>query len=79
MFSDELIEAGKLKTKMPSPLVIGSLSGLGMWTFFLFIGIIAVVMGEAFQKSGLVHYIAVGIAIDFAGTHSPSQDEGLFW
>ena len=60
---DELIEAGKLKTKMPSPLVIGSLSGLGMWTFFLFIGIIAVVMGEAFQKSGLVHYIAIGIAI----------------
>lgn len=60
---DELIEAGKLKTKMPSPLVIGSLSGLGMWTFFLLIGIIAVVMGEAFQKSGLVHYIAIGIAI----------------
>ncbi len=60
---DELIESGKLKTKMPSPLVIGSLSGFGMWTFFLFIGIIAVVMGEAFQKSGLVHYIATGIAI----------------
>ena len=60
---DELIEAGKLKTKMPSPVVIGSLSGFGMWTFFLFIGVIAIVMGEAFQKSGLVHYIAVFIAI----------------
>jgi cytochrome c-type biogenesis protein len=60
---DELIEAGKLKTKMPSPVVIGSLSGLGMWTFFLLIGIIAMVMGEAFEKSGLVHYIAIGIAI----------------
>ena len=60
---DELIAAGKLKTKMPSPIVIGSLSGLGMWTFFLLIGILAAVMGEAFQKSGLVHHIAVGIAI----------------
>jgi len=36
---------------------------LGMWTFFLLIGILAAVMGEAFQKSGLVHHIAVGIAI----------------
>ena len=60
---DELIAEGKLKAKMPSPIVIGSLSGFGMWTFFLFIGIIAMVMGEAFQKSGLVHYIAVFIAI----------------
>ena len=60
---DELIADGKLKSKMPSPVVIGSLSGFGMWTFFLFIGIIAIVMGEAFQKSGLVHYIAVFIAI----------------
>ena len=31
---DELIAEGKLKTKMPSPVVIGSLSGFGMWTFF---------------------------------------------
>ena len=60
---DELIAAGKLRNKMPSPVVIGSLSGFGMWTFFLLIGIVAFVMGEAFQKSGLVHLIAVGIAI----------------
>lgn len=60
---DELMESGKLKSKMPSPIVIGTLSGLGMWTFFLFIGVVAIVMGEAFQKSGLVHYIAIGIAI----------------
>ena len=60
---DELIEAGKLKTKMPSPVVIGALSGLGMWTFFLLIGIVAMIMGEAFEKSGLVHSIAIGIAI----------------
>ncbi len=60
---DELIAAGKLKNKMPSPVVIGSLSGFGMWTFFLLIGIVAFVMGGAFQKSGLVHLIAVGIAI----------------
>lgn len=60
---DELIEAGKLKAKMPSPALIGTLSGLGMWTFFLIIGILALIMGEAFQKSGLVHFIAVGIAV----------------
>ena len=60
---DELIAAGKLRNKMPSPVVIGSLSGFGMWTFFLLIGIVAFIMGEAFQKSGLVHLIAVGIAI----------------
>ena len=60
---DELIAAGKLNNKMPSPVVIGSLSGFGMWTFFLLIGIVAFVMGGAFQKSGLVHLIAVGIAI----------------
>jgi len=60
---DELIAAGKLRNKMPSPVIIGSLSGFGMWTFFLLIGIVAILMGEAFQKSGLVHLIAVGIAI----------------
>tara|TARA_B100001094_G_scaffold129123_1_gene125135 strand:- start:1370 stop:2857 length:1488 start_codon:yes stop_codon:yes gene_type:complete len=60
---DELIEEGKLKAKMPSPLVIGSLAGLGMWTFFIIIGILAFAMGEAFAKSGLIHYIAIGIAL----------------
>ncbi|MCP2504470.1 MAG: hypothetical protein NLN65_04160, partial [Candidatus Poseidoniaceae archaeon] len=60
---DELIEAGKLKTKMPSSLVIGLLSGVGMWTFFAGIGIVALVMGEAFTKSGAVHYIAIFIAV----------------
>ena len=60
---DELIEEGKLKAKMPSSLVIGSLAGLGMWTFFIIIGILAFAMGEAFAKSGLIHYIAIGIAL----------------
>jgi len=60
---DELIESGKLKKKMPNSLVIGLLSGVGMWTFFAVIGIIAMVMGEAFTKSGAVHYIAIFIAI----------------
>ena len=59
----ELIDSGKLKGSMPSPIVIGLLSGLGMWTFFLFIGGIAAIMGEAFAQSGLIHYIALGIAI----------------
>jgi len=60
---DEMIESGQLKTKMPSSLVIGLLSGVGMWTFFAVIGIIALIMGEAFAKSGAVHYIAIFIAI----------------
>lgn len=60
---DELIAEGKLKTKMPSSWVIGILSGFGMWTFFALIGIVAILMGEAFTKSGLVHYIAIFIAL----------------
>lgn len=60
---DELIAAGKLKGKMPNSVVIGGLSGLGMWTFFLFIGGIAALMGEAFARSGIIHYIALAIAI----------------
>ena len=59
----ELIEQGKLKGKMPSSFEIGVLAGIGMWTFFLFIGIIAAVMGEAFAQSGLIYQIALGVAI----------------
>ena len=60
---DELIESGQLKKKMPNSLVIGILSGLGMWTFFALIGIVALIMGEAFAKSGAVHFIAIFIAL----------------
>ncbi len=60
---DELIEQGKLKTRMPSSFNIGVLSGLGMWTFFGLIGILAFLMGEAFASSGIIHYIAIFIAI----------------
>ncbi|MFL2949503.1 MAG: cytochrome c biogenesis protein CcdA [Candidatus Poseidoniaceae archaeon] len=60
---DELIASGKLKTKMPSSWVIGLLSGVGMWTFFGAIGIVALLMGEAFAASGLIHYIAIFIAV----------------
>ena len=60
---DELIEQGKLKTRMPSSFNIGVLSGLGMWTFFGIIGIVALLMGEAFAKSGIIHYIAIFIAL----------------
>ncbi len=58
----ELIADGKLKTGMPSSWVIGLLSGVGMWTFFGIIGVVALLMGEAFTASGAVHYIAVFIA-----------------
>jgi len=60
---DELIEQGKLKTKMPNSVNIGVLSGLGMWTFFAFIGVLAFAMGEAFAQSGIIHYIAIFIAL----------------
>jgi cytochrome c-type biogenesis protein len=60
---EDLIEQGKLKGKMPKAWVIGLLSGFGMWTFFLFIGIIAVIMGEAFEKSGIITQIAFAIAV----------------
>lgn len=60
---DELIEAGKLKSRMPNSMVIGVLSGLGMWTFFAMIGIVALIMGEAFARSGLIHYLAIFIAL----------------
>ena len=60
---DELIDSGQLKKKMPNSLVIGILSGLGMWTFFALIGIVAMIMGEAFAKSGAVHFIAIFIAL----------------
>jgi len=60
---DELIAEEKIKTPMPSSFNIGVLSGLGMWTFFGIIGIVALLMGEAFAKSGIIHYIAIFIAI----------------
>ena len=60
---EDLIEQGKLKGKMPRAWVIGLLSGFGMWTFFLFIGIIAVIMGEAFEQSGIITQIAFAIAV----------------
>ncbi len=60
---DELIEQGKLKTGMPGSFNIGVLSGLGMWTFFGIIGVVALAMGEAFAKSGIIHYIAIFIAL----------------
>lgn len=59
---DELIAAGKLTAKMPSSGVIGLLSGLGMWTFFGVIGLIAIAMGETFSSSGLISKIAKFVA-----------------
>lgn len=60
---EELLDAGRIKKKMPNSVTIGVMSGLGMWTFFLFIGIIAALMGDAFAKSGIIHYLALAIAI----------------
>ena len=60
---DELIAEEKLKSRMPNSAVIGLLAGLGMLTFFLLIGIVAAVMGEAFARSGLIHYIAIAVAV----------------
>ena len=59
---DELIQSGRIKGGMPGPVVIGGLSGLGMWTFFAFIGAIAWIMGKSFATSGIIHDIAIFIA-----------------
>ena len=60
---DELIAEEKLKSRMPNSAVIGLLAGLGMLTFFLIIGAVAAIMGEAFARSGLIHIIAIVVAV----------------
>ena len=60
---DELLDAGKIQSKMPHHLVLGGLAALGQLTFFLIIGLIVVGLGEIFDLTGLLHYFALIVAV----------------
>ena len=60
---DELIEAGKLESRMPAHWILGGLAALGQLTFFALIGIIILGLGSFFNLSGVLHYFALAVAI----------------
>ena len=60
---DELIEAGKLESKMPAHWILGGLAALGQLTFFAIIGIIVFGLGSVINLSGVLHYFALAVAI----------------
>lgn len=60
---DELREAGKLKGDTPSSLEIGAFAALGQLTFFGSVGVIIFGLDEVLSLSGILHDIAVGIAL----------------
>ncbi|GEM_PF-58550 len=60
---DELIEAGKLETKMPPHWILGGLAALGQLTFFALIGVIILGLGSVINLSGALHFFALAVAI----------------
>ena len=60
---DELIEAGKLDSKMPAHWILGGLAAMGQLTFFAIIGIIVLGLGSFINLSGVLHYFALVVAI----------------
>lgn len=48
------------------PPILGLMSGFGMVSFFLVIGIIAAIMGRAFALSGMIRIIAIFVAFSLA-------------
>ncbi len=60
---DELIEAGKLESRMPAHWILGGLAALGQLTFFAIIGVIVLGLGSMFNLSGVLHYFALIVAI----------------
>ena len=60
---DELIEAGKLDSKMPAHWILGGLAAMGQLTFFAIIGIIVLGLGSFINLSGVLHYFALAVAI----------------
>ncbi len=60
---DELIEAGKLDSKMPAHWILGGLAAMGQLTFFAIIGVIVLGLGSFFNLSGVLHYFALAVAI----------------
>ncbi len=60
---DELIEAGKLDRKMPAHWILGGLAAMGQLTFFAIIGVIVLGLGSIINLSGVLHYLALAVAI----------------
>jgi len=60
---DELIEAGKLESRMPAHWILGGLAAMGQLTFFALIGIIILGLGSFINLSGVLHYFALAVAI----------------
>ena len=59
---DDLKEQGKLKGKMPNSLVIGSLSGAGMLTFFAIIGVLAFTVSQYIDTANLFRRLSLIVA-----------------
>ncbi len=60
---DELREEGKLEGGAPSPFEVGVFAALGQLTFFGTVGIVIFGLDEFLNLSGVLHDIAVGIAL----------------
>lgn len=60
---DELLEAGKITSKMPHHSLLGGLAALGQLTFFAIIGVIVIGLGQFVNLSGTLHYFALFIAV----------------
>ena len=60
---DELREAGKLEGAAPSALEVGAFAALGQLTFFGSVGIVIFGLDGVLNLSGILHDIAVGIAL----------------
>lgn len=60
---DELLESGKISSKMPHHSVLGGLAALGQLTFFAIIGIIVIGLGQFVNLSGTLHYFALFVAV----------------
>jgi cytochrome c-type biogenesis protein len=60
---DELLESGKLSSKMPHHSLLGGLAALGQLTFFGIIAIIVIGLGQFVNLSGTLHYFALFVAV----------------
>ena len=60
---EELRDSGKLEGRMPGHFSVGFLSGMGMLTFFLVLGLLVIGLAEIVPISLYLHNFALGIAI----------------
>ena len=60
---DELLESGKITSKMPHHSLLGGLAALGQLTFFAIIGLIVIGLGQFVNLSGTLHYFALFVAV----------------